>query len=526
MKKILFFLFAIIIAFSSVSVSAEEITITANDLNVSESAILPTSPFYFFKEMSRQIQLALTFNPIQKAELKLKFSSEKLVEAKQLSSDKKEMETALSGYVSSLNELKEYASTLKKDSDSNKNLLKEVALQTLNQQKYLDQLAEKEADSTQKVYESKEKAIGLLTETSLELGSADKIKEALEAATTISKDQNNAIGVLQKVESIVPEQAKKAIIEVESKLIEKRLSDSGLSEDDISTLNGYLEKLKTKTEYKDLISEEYLEKLATNNNDLFQSLGNISAEDRFKLVEYGEMLLSNGNVDYQQVLNELFSLNVSSDAKKVVDEIQSAIANRYSEGGITCLDVDNVICGTDNKTYNNICEAKKVGVEVQYQGRCGSCIAEGKTLTSDKSCCPGYQSCQVGTKNVCKKTCEQAEGTVCTADWTPVCGDNGKTYSNLCFLNKAGIALNHKGECNGNETKPKEVEIKIEEPVEEKTQIANPASAFCVKQGYTLEIRTDADGGQYGVCIFPDSNECEEWQFFRLECGKEYIVIK
>lgn len=88
MKKILCFLFAIIIAFSSVSVLAEETTVTASDLNVSESSILPTIPFYFFKEMGRQIQLALTFNPIQKAELKLKFSSEKLVEAEQLSSDK------------------------------------------------------------------------------------------------------------------------------------------------------------------------------------------------------------------------------------------------------------------------------------------------------------------------------------------------------------------------------------------------------------------------------------------------------
>lgn len=53
--------------------------------------------------------------------------------------------------------------------------------------------------------------------------------------------------------------------------------------------------------------------------------------------------------------------------------------------------------------------------------------------------------------------------------------------------------------------------------------IANPASTYCVEQGYKLEIRTDPlSGGQYGVCIFPDGKECEEWKFFRGECGVEY----
>ncbi|MGA2330969.1 MAG: DUF333 domain-containing protein [Syntrophales bacterium] len=56
----------------------------------------------------------------------------------------------------------------------------------------------------------------------------------------------------------------------------------------------------------------------------------------------------------------------------------------------------------------------------------------------------------------------------------------------------------------------------------EGVQIANPASVYCVQSGYTLEIRTATGGGQYGVCIFPDGNECEEWAFFRNECGAGY----
>ncbi len=50
------------------------------------------------------------------------------------------------------------------------------------------------------------------------------------------------------------------------------------------------------------------------------------------------------------------------------------------------------------------------------------------------------------------------------------------------------------------------------------TGLANPASVHCHEQGYELEIRTDSEGGQYGVCIFPDGSECEEWAYFRGEC--------
>jgi putative hemolysin len=48
--------------------------------------------------------------------------------------------------------------------------------------------------------------------------------------------------------------------------------------------------------------------------------------------------------------------------------------------------------------------------------------------------------------------------------------------------------------------------------------LPNPASVFCEDQGGTLEIRTDADGGQYGICIFDDGSECDEWAYFRGEC--------
>lgn len=47
----------------------------------------------------------------------------------------------------------------------------------------------------------------------------------------------------------------------------------------------------------------------------------------------------------------------------------------------------------------------------------------------------------------------------------------------------------------------------------------NPASVYCQERAGRLEIRTDANGDQYGVCVFLDGSECDEWEYFRGECS-------
>ena len=45
-----------------------------------------------------------------------------------------------------------------------------------------------------------------------------------------------------------------------------------------------------------------------------------------------------------------------------------------------------------------------------------------------------------------------------------------------------------------------------------------PAPFFCERQGYSL---MEENGKQY--CDFGDGNKCEMWEFYRGECGQEYI---
>lgn len=67
-------------------------------------------------------------------------------------------------------------------------------------------------------------------------------------------------------------------------------------------------------------------------------------------------------------------------------------------------------------------------------------------------------------------------------------------------------------------------QVKTPEPAaadESQVNIPNPAAVYCEQNGYEYEIRDAEDGSQSGVCVFPDGSSCDEWAYFRGECGME-----
>jgi len=50
----------------------------------------------------------------------------------------------------------------------------------------------------------------------------------------------------------------------------------------------------------------------------------------------------------------------------------------------------------------------------------------------------------------------------------------------------------------------------------------NPASTYVKFMGYKSKVISDSAGNQNRTCIFPDGTECDEWQFYRGICGKQF----
>ena len=55
-------------------------------------------------------------------------------------------------------------------------------------------------------------------------------------------------------------------------------------------------------------------------------------------------------------------------------------------------------------------------------------------------------------------------------------------------------------------------------PVPARQGLANPASTNCAAKGGRLGIEKNPRGGEFGVCLFEDNRQCEEWALLRGEC--------
>lgn len=77
--------------------------------------------------------------------------------------------------------------------------------------------------------------------------------------------------------------------------------------------------------------------------------------------------------------------------------------------------------------------------------------------------------------------------------------------------------INEQEDGNQVQVKERTAESEIEKEQPEIANTSNPASVYCKKQGGTLEVISNKDGSQFGMCKFQDFS-CEEWVYFKKEC--------
>jgi len=147
------------------------------------------------------------------------------------------------------------------------------------------------------------------------------------------------------------------------------------------------------------------------------------------------------------------------------------------------------VCGTDGKTYDNecllevtACQSGNDDLVVDHPGKCQDvaadcpkrcpknyrpvCGSDGKTypnlcVLKMVSCKDGNESLVVAHTGKCAKTVKDCNK-ACPKIYSPVCGSDGKTYNNKCLLkvaacvaNDASLVVAHQGACKVSAECPK-----------------------------------------------------------------------
>ncbi len=312
------------------------------DFGISRVGILPTSNLYFFKELQRSMQRAFTFGAASKAKLEMKFANERAAEILELKKrgeeGSKAMERALESYAKAQEQARKVLEKVKSGRES----------------------ATRE-DILEHAMEQGEKHSELLRELAQTLKDKGRVKENILRAEEAVRGMTE--GAHEKAADEI-KRAQELIEGMEVIMVEKEIAQMAT------------------TTATDLQQPQHL--LAQAREHMGRAR---AAFDEEKYGEaYGQARAAMATAtNAKRIAEERKETKESEEESEEVKEEEEKKEEGRKDGCL-CAQVYSPVCGEDDKTYGNACEAKCAAADIAYAGECTTgAVSKNEEATEKKT---------------------------------------------------------------------------------------------------------------------------------------------